>query len=182
MNKVLVVVDMQNDFIDGALANRNAQKIVTKTAKFVSSWEGVIIFTRDTHYDDYLETMEGKHLPIPHCIENTKGWEVNPTILEAARKNKKARLVFLNKNAFGAANSLATAIRTAYSGGEVDEVIMCGTCTDICVISNALGIKSIMTETPIKVIPSLCAGLSIAKHKAALEVMQSCQIEVLSDD
>lgn len=89
MNKVLVVVDMQNDFIDGALENKNAQKIVAKTAKFVANWEGVIIFTRDTHYSDYLETMEGKHLPIPHCIENTKGWEINSTILEAARKIEK---------------------------------------------------------------------------------------------
>lgn len=181
MNKVLVVVDMQNDFIDGALENKNAQKIVAKTAKFVANWEGVIIFTRDTHYSDYLETMEGKYLPIPHCIENTKGWEVNSTILEAARKNKKARLAFLNKNNFGAPNSLAAAIRNSYPRGEVDEIVFCGTCTDICVVSNALGIKSIITEIPIKVIPSLCAGLTVAKHKAALEVMQSCQIEVTDD-
>ena len=181
MNKVLVVVDMQNDFIDGALANRNAQRIVSKTAKYVSQWEGVIIFTRDTHTDEYLQTMEGKMLPVPHCIEGTHGWEINASILDAARKNKKARLVFMNKTAFGAPNSLATAIRSSYSKGEVDEVIMCGTCTDICVVSNALGIKSILMETPIKVISSLCAGLTISKHKSALDVMQSCQIEVLDD-
>ena len=181
MNKVLVVVDMQNDFIDGALANKSAQKIVSKMASFVSSWNGTIVFTRDTHNNDYLNTMEGKYLPVPHCLENTEGWQINKTILDAATKNKKARFIFLNKTAFGAANSLATCIRSVHEEETIDEIVMCGTCTDICVVSNALGIKSILTETPIKVLASLCAGLTPAKHKAALEVMRSCQIEVLDD-
>jgi nicotinamidase-related amidase len=179
-NKVLVVVDMQNDFIDGALANKDAQKIVTKTAKFVSEWEGVIIFTRYTHYDDYLETMEGKYLPVPHCIENTEGWNVNKKILDAATKNRKARIAYLNKNKFGAPNSLVAVLRNSYPRGEVNEVVFCGTCTDICVVSNVLGVKN-LTDIPVKVIPSLCAGLTPAKHKAAIEVMRSCQVEVLDD-
>ena len=179
-NKVLVVVDMQNDFIDGALANKDAQKIVNKIAKLVSKWEGMLIFTRDTHYEDYMETLEGKHLPVPHCIENTKGWEVNSAIMEAAGKNKKARIAILNKHAFGAPNSLAAVMRNNCQGA-IEEVVFCGTCTDICVVSNVLGLKAIMTETPIKVIPSLCAGLTPAKHKAAIEVMRSCQVEVLDD-
>lgn len=182
MNKVLVVVDMQNDFIDGSLANKEAQKIVAGVAKYVGDWNGAVIFTRDTHNAaDYLETLEGKNLPILHCVEGTKGWEINSTILEAAKKNKKVRSIFLNKGNFGAPNSLGTAIRTCYSQGEVDEIIFCGTCTDICVISNVLGIKSIFPETHIKIIAPLCAGLTIKKHKAALDVMRSCQVEVIDD-
>lgn len=177
MKKILIVVDMQNDFIDGALANEAAQAIVDKTARYVSRWEGRIIFTRDTHNAaDYLETAEGKHLPIPHCIEGTPGWNINEKILDAAKKNKKATLSFLNKTTFGTGVSLATTIMT---NGFPEEIQICGTCTDICVVSNALALKSLLSEVPMKLLSSLCAGLTKEKHEAAIEVMKSCQIEVV---
>lgn len=179
MNKVLVVVDMQNDFIDGALANKDAQKIVDKMAKYVSKWDGAIIFTRDTHDTDYLSTMEGKYLPVPHCLGGTQGWEVNEKILNAAKANKKARLIFMDKGTFGAPNSLAIAVRNCAQKQQIDEIVFCGTCTDICVVSNVLGLKSAFSETLIKVVPALCAGLTPAKHKAAIEVMRSCQVEMV---
>ncbi len=178
MSKVLVIVDMQNDFIDGALANKSAQKIVNTMATFASKWEGTIIFTRDTHSKDYLETQEGKYLPVPHCICYSRGWEINEKIFSSAKQNKKAKIVVMNKETFGSRNSLPTAISTI---GKTlpEEIVLCGTCTDICVVSNALILKAAFPEIPVKVIPALCAGLTPAKHKAAIEVMRSCQVEIL---
>lgn len=176
-NKVLIVVDMQNDFIDGALANPSAQAIVTKVAKYVSKFEGLIVFTRDTHHDNYLSTREGKYLPIPHCIHQTAGWQINEKIYKAASDNKKARVVVLDKTHFSAGNSITVAIRTIYS--DVAEIELCGTCTDICVVSNALNISTCFRDAKITVHKDLCAGLTKEKHEAALEVMRSCQIEVV---
>ncbi len=177
-NKILIVIDMQNDFIDGALANPEAQKIVDKTAKLVANWEGDIIFTRDTHNSvEYPSSLEGRYLPTLHCVENTDGWQINEKIIGAAKKNKKARVAFLNKGQFGAGASLTATISRL--SPTCDGIYFCGTCTDICVISNVLPIKASFSETPIYIYEKLCAGLTVEKHKAAIEVMKSCQVEII---
>lgn len=174
MRKLLIVVDMQNDFIDGALANEEAQKIVTPMAKLIKEWEGDIVFTRDTHGKDYMDTQEGKYLPIPHCTYLTDGWMVNDRLVDVASENKKCYL-FVDKNTFGM-------LEWGEKIDEYDEIYMCGTCTDICVVSNALILKATFPETPIKIYGNLCAGVTKEKHEAALEVMRSCQCEVIDYD
>lgn len=172
----LVVVDMQNDFIDGTLANDAAIAIVDKIADLVSTWEGLIVFTRDTHSSDYLNCQEGQKLPVVHCVKGTYGWQINTKIFEAAINNNKAEVSVIDKPAFGSGTLLYEAI---IKKGVPKEVVFCGTCTDICVVSNALILKSFLTEVPMKVIASCCAGLTEEKHQAALEVMQSCQLEII---
>ena len=181
MKKLLIIIDMQNDFIDGSLANKDAQPIVEPITKLVGSWDGDIIFTRDTHLDNYLDTLEGKYLPIPHCILRTSGWDINPIISDAANSNEKCHIKYINKVSFGFFGWNDYLI---YPNKEhiYDEIYICGTCTDICVVSNALILKSILTETPIKVYGNLCAGTTKEKHEAALEVMRSCQCEVIDYD
>ncbi len=173
--KTLVVIDMQNDFISGALANPDAEKIVTGTVSLVSEWEGEIIFTRDTHNENYMQLQEGKNLPVPHCIRGTEGWEIRREILLAAEKNEKATVKIVDKPSFGAGTLLYDAIR---EGDIPEKIVFTGTCTDICVISNALILKSFLTETPMSVIENLCAGVTAEKHHAGIEVMKRCQIAV----
>lgn len=185
MKKVLIVVDMQNDFIDGSLANKDAQSIVEPIARLVESWGGDIIFTRDTHFDNYLDTLEGKYLPVPHCNLHTSGWDINPIISNAANNNEKCNIKYINKENFGVIRwDYFIYPNEAHDLGKCnyDEIYMCGTCTDICVVSNALILKSIFTETPIKIYGNLCAGVTKEKHGAALEVMRSCQCEVIDYD
>lgn len=174
--KVLVVVDMQNDFIDGALSNTDAQAIVKDIAQLVSSWQGLIVFTRDTHDSHYLNTQEGKYLPVPHCIKDTNGWQINQQIFDSANNNVNAQIVVVDKPTFGAGNLLYDAI-TKYCVPQ--EIVFCGTCTDICVVSNVLAIKALLPETPVKVLAHYCAGVTKQKHNAALEVMQSCQAQII---
>ena len=177
MNKVLVVVDMQKDFIDGSLANPMAQEIVQGVANYVSTFEGLIVFTRDTHHEDYLKTREGINLPISHCIENTEGWNINKEIYEAAANNPRAKILTFNKPNFSAGVLLVVAIKNECEFP--DEIQICGTCTDICVVSNAITINTYFNTAKIVALGSLCAGLTKEKHEAALEVMRSCQIEVV---
>ena len=177
MRKLLIVVDMQNDFIDSALANEEAQKIVTPIASLIREWEGDIIFTRDTHGGEYMETQEGRCLPIPHCSYLTDGWMINDRLVDTATENNKCYYAFVDKNTFGMLgwdDFLIDETTEPY-----DEICMCGTCTDICVVSNALILKATFPETPIKVYGNLCAGVTKEKHEAALEVMRSCQCEVI---
>ena len=175
--KVLIVVDMQKDFIDGALANSQAQAIVKDIAKLVSNWQGLVILTRDTHDSNYLNTQEGKYLPIVHCVKGTDGWQVDKQITDSATANTNAKVVFVDKPTFGAGTLLFEAI-TKHC--QPQEIVFCGTCTDICVASNALSIKALLPETPVKVLADYCAGVTIEKHNSALEVMQSCQVQVLT--
>lgn len=174
--KVLVVVDMQNDFITGALKNKRAEEIVPKIADYIKQFEGITIFTRDTHGSDYLETMEGKNLPIEHCIAGTDGWNVYESLIKAC-EGKEGNCFVFNKPTFGYASELAKFI--ADFKQPITEIEFCGTCTDICVISNVLGMKEHMSEIKISVHENMCAGLSEEKHKAAIEVMKSCQVEVI---
>lgn len=168
MARLLIVVDMQNDFITGSLANKDAQAIVEPMVEYIKNFEGDVCYTYDTHTKDYLNTTEGKLLPIEHCIDGTDGWFINSKIYSAAKS-----IWHVEKPTFGYKDW----DKESLDG--YDEIIMIGTCTDICVISNALIIKAQYPDIPIKVIGSLCAGLTPEKHNAALEVMRSCQIEVI---
>lgn len=183
-NKVLVIVDMQNDFIDGSLANKDAEAIVPGICKLVKQWKGPIICTKDTHYENYLDTQEGKNLPIKHCIKNSEGWEVNSQIMEALKERDAAfskgslnRTTFVEKGSFGYKGWGQISVFN-YIGAE-SEVVFVGTCTDICVISNVLNFKTEYPYIPVTVYGNLCAGLTREKHAAALDVMQSCQVNVI---
>ena len=173
--KILVVVDMQNDFISGALANESAEEIVPRMASYIKNFEGITIFTRDTHGSDYLETMEGKNLPISHCIAGTEGWEIHKDLLAACEGKEQNCFVF-NKPTFGYATELAKFIREFNQ--PITEIEFCGTVTSICVISNVLGMKEHMSEVKITVHEDMCADINPVKHRAALEVMRSCQVNI----
>ena len=176
MKKTLIVVDMQNDFIDMALGTKEAMAIVPKVKAKIEEYVkngDEIIFTRDTHFENYLDTAEGKKLPVPHCIKGSDGWELAPEIAEALSGKKYEKF---QKETFG-----ATAL-PAYMQEKIrhfDEIELFGICTDICVISNALILKNSFPEIPITVHSALCAGVTPEKHEAALEVMRSCQINVI---
>ena len=184
MKRILIVIDMQKDFIDGALANPDAQAIVKPMADLISRFYGDIIFTRDTHDYNYLNTTEGQNLPIEHCIDGTIGWTIHQDLIDSARESHPdMRHVYVfNKATFGAASALASQINhSCCSASQIDNatIYVCGTCTDICVVSNVLGLKEQFPETEICVIEDLCAGLTKEKHNAAIEVMKSCQVIVL---
>jgi nicotinamidase-related amidase len=171
MDKLLIIVDMQNDFIDGSLANPAAQAIVPGIVEFAKNWTGAIGVTLDTHQENYLATQEGENLPVVHCIINTDGHKLNTQIAEVIN-NKISYTVM--KPAFGFANWGQYGLDLHF-----DEVVVVGTCTDICVISNVLAIKAAFPELKVSVIEKLCAGLSPEKHAAAIEVMKSCQVNVI---
>ena len=175
--KTLIVVDMQNDFIDGALANPAAAAIVEPMVEYIKNFEGNVIFTQDTHYHDYLKTQEGRNLPIPHCMYNTEGWEINDELFQAVLDDKRKNFDWcaVDKESFGD----SSAIEDELIGENIDEIYLCGTCTDICVISVALNLKAFDPEVKMYCIANLCAGLTPEKHAAALEVMRSCQIVVI---
>lgn len=170
MEKLLIIVDMQNDFIDGSLANPMAQAIVPGIVDLVKSWDGKLGVTLDTHNENYMETQEGKNLPIPHCILNTLGHMINEQIRDAL-DDRVTYTIFKPTFGFNGWGNYGLDLH-------FDEVTLVGTCTDICVISNALAIKAAYPELKVSVIGSLCAGLTKEKHESALDVMRSCQIEV----
>ena len=167
--KLLVVVDMQTDFVDGALGTPEAQAIIDNVVKKVTEAkeQGIqIVFTMDTHQADYLETMEGKNLPVEHCIKGTDGWKLIPQLRDLA-----ADSIILEKPTFGSA-----ALSHLVAKNSFDEIELIGLCTDICVISNALLVKAAVWETPISVDASCCAGVTPQSHNNALEAMKMCQI------
>ncbi len=174
--KVLVIVDMQNDFIDGALANKEALASVDKICDLIRNFKGLIVFTRDTHDKNYLETKEGKNLPIVHCLKDTYGWQINSKIYNEAEKNKNATIKIVDKTSFGSIKTLYEEIEL---NGKPSEILLCGTCTDICVISNALILKAYYPEVKMAIVKECSSGLTIDKHNAALDVMSSCQIEII---
>ena len=159
MNKLLIVVDMQNDFIEGSLGTKEAQSIVDDVVDYVKNYNGDIIFTLDTHNKNYLNTQEGKKLPVEHCIENTHGWLINEKLASYAHWTVK-------KSTFGSTKLVEIIIE------------LCGLCTDICVVSNALLIKANFPEIPITVHKNLCAGVSPESHEYALKTMAMCQINI----
>ena len=175
MNSVLLVIDAQNDFIDGSLGSKEAVLALPNIIKKVKGFDGQVIFTRDTHGENYLETSEGKHLPVVHCIKDTAGWQLAKELDEFRIKTNS---VVFDKPTFGFIEC-AKYLKGLYEEGKLDEVTLVGYCTDICVISNALLLKAVLPELPLKIDPSCCAGVTPEKHNAALITMASCQVEVL---
>ncbi len=173
MEKILVVVDMQKDFVDGSLGTPEAQAIVSNAVKKIENFDGTIYVTYDTHGENYMETAEGKKLPVPHCIEGTDGWELNCEIAKAL-ENKE--YISVKKPTFGSVD-LPQIIADNHNT-ETMEIELIGLCTDICVISNALLLKANFPEITISVDKNCCAGVTPEKHNAALDVLASCQILV----
>lgn len=167
----LIVVDMQNDFIDGALGSPEAQAIVPNVLQKIKSFEGRVLFTRDTHHENYMDTQEGHKLPVPHCIEGTYGWEIRKE-LEELRKD-----IAIDKPTFGSEN-LGRYLKEQNELQPIRSLTLIGLCTDICVISNAMLIKAFLPELPISVDASCCAGVTPRSHRTALEAMKMCQIKI----
>ena len=174
MKNFLVVVDMQKDFVDGSLGTIEAQGIVRNVCEKIKGFEGEIICTFDTHNENYLDTAEGKKLPVKHCIKGTKGFELNEDV-KSALEGKDYTSV--EKPTFGSVK-LPEIIREK-AQGEDFTVELIGLCTDICVVSNALLIKANFPEAEVFVDSSCCAGVTVESHNAALETMKSCQINVI---
>lgn len=173
MKKLLIVVDMQNDFIDGALGTKEAVAIVPNVVKKINDWDGDIIATRDTHTNDYMNTREGKYLPVPHCIKNTPGHEINETVKDALM-NAEVDVTVIDKITFGSVN-----LPKMVFVGDYDYVELIGLCTDICVVSNAMLIKAELPEIDVAVDATCCAGVTPDTHNAALTTMKMCQINVI---
>lgn len=171
MQNILVVVDMQNDFIDGALGTKEAVAIVPKVEKKIRDFSGRVLFTRDTHEKNYMDTQEGKKLPVPHCIRNTDGWQIRPELAALCQEPP------VDKVTFGSVD-LGAILRDADQKEKIESITFAGLCTDICVISNALLAKAYLPETEIIVDASCCAGVTPESHKNALEAMKMCQIRV----
>lgn len=180
--KCLVVIDMQNDFITGLLGTKEAQDILPKVISKVKSFTGTIFATVDTHDGCYLYTQEGKNLPIKHCIEGSNGWMIPEELFSVLPKSAKPPI---RKNAFGSRVLGATLFRLyeeyLFEQGEiVDEIILVGLCTDICIISNALLIKTYLPDIKITVDASCCAGTTPEAHATALKAMQQCQVNIIN--
>lgn len=167
--KYLIVVDMQKDFITGSLGSKFAKAIVLDVVEKVKTFDGKVIFTRDTHFADYMQTQEGKKLPVLHCIKDTDGWQICDELKAYAND-------VVDKITFGSVD-LPRVLKDY--GEKIEEIELCGLCTDICVISNAMILKASFPETKIIVDGKCCAGVSIESHKTALEAMKAVQIEVL---
>ena len=171
MSKLLIVVDMQNDFIDGALGTKEAIAIVPNVKKKIEEFDGRVIFTRDTHFDNYLETQEGKNLPVKHCIKGTEGWQIRSE-LDVLRKNDA-----IDKVTFGSAE-LGQKLLELDNEEKIDSITVVGLCTDICVISNVMIAKAFLPEVPIIVDAKCCAGVSVETHENALKALEVCQVKI----
>ena len=173
MQNILIVVDMQNDFIDGALGTKEAVAIVPNVIETIKGFEGTILYTKDTHFDDYMDTQEGKNLPVPHCIKGTDGWNLAEDIEAVKCPQDKV----FEKMTFGS-KELGDYLQRLAIEEDIEEITLVGLCTDICVISNALLVKAYLPEVPVAVLQYCCAGVTPESHKNALEAMKMCQIEV----
>ena len=179
MKKITIVIDMQNDFLTGALANPDAVSIIPSVLDEIKSAD-YVMYTRDTHGENYLETQEGKNLPVPHCVVGTHGWQIVDD-LDPHNITDIKMWHIVNKPTFGDVNiwmDMYFADLVNWNGEDV-EVTFCGTCTDICVVSNAMIVKSLYPELVVNVKADACAGLTPEKHQSALDVMSSCQINII---
>lgn len=175
--KILIVIDMQNDFIDGTLGSEEAVKIVDRVQAKVKQYleEGyVVVYTRDTHTSDYLNTQEGKNLPVIHCVEGSHGWEISDKVYAEG-------CPVIDKPSFGSLE-LAEYAAGLSDSGNLEEIQLVGLCTDICVISNSMILKAKFPEIPIIVDASCCAGVTPVSHQNALEAMKMCQIKVINNN
>ena len=197
--RVLVVIDMQNDFITGSLANKEAEKIIPKIEEEINKLKSgdLLIFTRDTHEKDYLDTQEGEKLPVEHCIKGTDGWQICKNLKKYINNNYiEPDVITIDKYSFASLSNLRNYMRDEMDivetidnylfynfmdldAEELDEIALVGTWTDICVISNAMVLKAAFPETPIKVISEACAGTTPEHHKNAIEAMKMCQVDVI---
>lgn len=168
--KILLVVDMQNDFIDGTLGTEEATLIVEKVKKKIEDFEGQIIYTQDTHYKDYLNTREGRFLPVEHCIKDTEGWNIKEGVYDGRSK-------IIEKNTFGSLD-LIDELKKIDEEEKIESIELIGICTDICVISNAILVKTAFPEKDIYVDSKCCAGVTVDSHEKALDTMRMCQIIV----
>ncbi len=169
MKNILVVVDMQKDFIDGALGTAEAVAIVPNVEKKIREFQGEVIFTRDTHEENYMETQEGKNLPVPHCIRGTAGWEIDASL------QKYVTGKCIDKPTFGSVE-LGAYLKELEEKEPIETITLIGLCTDICVISNAMIAKATLPEVKIIVDSACCAGVTPQSHNNALEAMKMCQI------
>ena len=171
MGKILVVVDMQNDFIDGALGTPEAVEIVPYVKQVIESFDGKVYFTRDTHFENYMETQEGSNLPVAHCIKDTYGWQIRAELDELRKTDAIDKLTFGSKEL----------VKELEREENIESVTFVGLCTDICVISNAMVVKAFYPELPLIVDAKGCAGVTPESHKRALEAMKVCQIKVVNE-
>ena len=174
MQDILIVVDMQNDFIDGALGTKEALAIVPNVLKKIEQFKGKIIFTRDTHQNNYMDTQEGTNLPVPHCIEGSFGWQIREGLCG------HGEIAILDKPTFGS-HELGEMLLKMNSDETIGSVTLIGLCTDICVISNALLVKAFLPEVPVSVDAACCAGVTPQSHLNALEAMKMCQINIINE-
>ena len=175
MEKLLVVVDMQNDFVDGALGTPEAVGIVENVVAKIKNHVGPVVYTRDTHPENYLKTQEGKNLPVVHCVKGTPGWELNPAVQETVN----GRTIF-DKPTFGSVE-LAHYVAKLFRENKIKAVELIGLCTDICVLSNAILLKAAEPELKVSVDASCCAGVTPKSHQNALEAMKMCQVEIVGE-
>lgn len=177
--KILVVVDMQNDFVDGALGTKEAVAIVPKVVEKINTFDGEFAVTQDTHKENYPETQEGKNLPVAHCIEQSDGWKLVAPVHDALKKRFDGGTMpqFFYKPAFGSVQ-LAGWLLNTNKNNPIDEVVLIGLCTDICVISNAMLVKAYLPEVKVTVDAACCAGVTPESHNNALSAMKMCQINI----
>lgn len=167
--KYLIVVDMQVDFITGSLGSDLATAIVPNVLEKVKNFDGKVIFTRDTHFTDYMNTQEGRKLPVAHCLKDSDGWQICDELRHYAE-------IVVDKPTFGSMELP----RLLESFGElIEKIELCGLCTDICVISNAMVLKAVFPEVPIAVDATCSAGVSVESHNTALDAMRAVQIEIV---
>lgn len=169
--KYLIVVDMQNDFIDGALGSEKAVDIVPYVKELIAGFDGKVFFTRDTHFENYYDTQEGKKLPVLHCVKDTHGWQICNS-LDKLRKTEP-----INKITFGSKDLIDVLSREEF----IESITFVGLCTDICVISNVMLVKAFYPEIPIIVDAKGCAGVTPQSHKTALEAMKAVQVEIVNN-
>ena len=169
-NEYLIVVDMQNDFIDGALGSKEAQAIVPGVIEAIKGFKGEVIYTRDTHHSNYLQTQEGRMLPVEHCFADTPGWQLYPAIDELAKGH-----LIIDKDSFGP----VTLPRYMKEKGEPDTIVVLGLCTDYCVLVTAILMKAHFPEAEIFVDARNCAATLPENHEPALKTMETCQIHIL---
>ena len=162
---------MQNDFINGALGTKEAEAIVPYVKGLIEGFNGEVIFTRDTHYENYMETAEGKSLPVPHCIKGTEGWQIHPELDQLRRTDAIDKITFGSKEL----------VELLKDKGDIESITFVGLCTDICVISNAMLVKAFYPEIPLYVDAKGCAGVTPESHERALGAMKMCQIKIINE-
>lgn len=175
--RVLIVVDMQKDFVDGALGTQEAQAVVPAVCKKIQNFDGEIVVTLDTHKADYLNTQEGRILPIAHCIQHTPGWELDDKVYTAIKNRNDAVTNSMIKPTFGSVK-LGEYLADKSNEVDIEEIVLVGLCTDICVISNALLVKAFLPEAKVTVDAACCAGVTPESHENALRAMKMCQVNI----